>query len=276
MGGSVLLSLLAALALAAPSKPAAEGTGDEEARKLAVQSMREYNLGDFTAALRDIKRAYELSGRPVLLFNLAQCHRMLGHWKEAEFFYRGYLREKKDASNRVEVLHLIELVEAVERTTPPTETPAAPVTATPPPAATAPVPISTILPLPMPEAAPAQTATPLSPQPAATPPAPGAAQPVPSAAAPPAPPTALAEPPSRPAIPAASWWLGGSGAVAVVAGSILGGVARSNGNDDTGINHGFPVSTYNSGQYEGLAADIAWSVGGALIVAAVIVAFASH
>jgi hypothetical protein len=74
----------------------------------------------------------------------------------------------------------------------------------------------------------------------------------------------------------ATWWLGGSGAAAIAAGTVLGFVARGNGNTDTGVNHSVAGQSYVTGQYEGLTADIAWSVGGALLVSAVIVAFTSH
>ncbi len=78
----------------------------KEAERLVKQSIVEYNVGDFDSALADVTKAYKLRPVPALLFNIGQCHRALHHWEKAEFFYRGYLREKPDASNRdkVEVL----------------------------------------------------------------------------------------------------------------------------------------------------------------------------
>ncbi len=123
--------LLAALALSPTQK---------EAERLTRRSMVEYNVGDFTAALEDIKKAYELSERPELLFNLAQCHRALEHWKQAEFFYRGYLRGKPSAQNRSQVEALIaemqrHQAEAPVPLVPPAAASVAPATATALPAA---------------------------------------------------------------------------------------------------------------------------------------------
>ena len=80
----------------------------KEAERLVKQSIVEYNVGDFDAALADVTKAYKLRPAPALLFNIGQCHRALHHWEKAEFFYRGYLREKPDASNREKVEALIE------------------------------------------------------------------------------------------------------------------------------------------------------------------------
>ncbi len=229
----MISSLLLAVALVASDAPTEPGQKAAEAHRLTIQSIREYNAADFEAALRDAKQAYELSGLPAILFNLGQCHRMLGHWKEAEFSYRRYLREMKDPSNRDEVLRLIEQVKAQEQSAPMATAP----TPTTTPTAT---PTTIVLPTPVTEAAPAQ---------------------------------AVAEAPAKGGLPAATWWLGGSGALLAVGGGVLGGLARANGNTDSGV---VPGSNYAIGQYEGLTADILWGVGGALVVAAVIVAFTSH
>ncbi|HUB06117.1 MAG TPA: hypothetical protein VMB50_03910 [Myxococcales bacterium] len=235
------------LSASRPATPA-----DDEARRVTILSIREYNEGDFRSALRDAKHAYELSGRPALLFNLGQCQRALGHWKEAEFDYRSYLRETEGVRNRTEVLALIAQMQAKER-------------AAPEPEAVAPPPAS----------APAPAAAPAAPPPPET--AHENVAPAPASAVTEA---AVTEaPPSRRIAPA-TWWLGGSGVAAVVAGSIVGVLAA--GNDGSVSRSGGVVTytatgaSYVTGQYEGLSADILWSAGGALVVAAVIVAFTSH
>jgi hypothetical protein len=240
----VLHSLLLALAFAAPAAPAADAQSRDQARKLTVQSIREYNLGHYEPALTDIERAYELSGLPALLYNLGQCHRMLGHWKKAEFFYRGYLREKRDAANRAEVVHLIELVQAAEKNE------AAPTAAQQPVVAPAP-------------------AAPTSPPPLVI-------ETAPPPATPPVPAAAVTEAPDRSGPPASTWWIGGSGAALAVCGGVAGVLAGVNGNNDNGINHSVTGSAYVTGQYEGLTADVLWGVGGALIITAAIVALTSH
>jgi tetratricopeptide (TPR) repeat protein len=79
----------------------------ENAADLARRAMVEYDAGEFEKALQDATRAYEIDPRPELLFNLGQCHRALGHWKQAEFFYRGFLRQRPDAEARPKVEKLI-------------------------------------------------------------------------------------------------------------------------------------------------------------------------
>jgi hypothetical protein len=88
----------------------------KEAERLVKQSIVEYNVGDFDAALADVTKAYKLRPAPALLFNIGQCHRALHNWEKAEFFYRGYLREKPDAPNREKVEALIEEMQQKQKT----------------------------------------------------------------------------------------------------------------------------------------------------------------
>lgn len=97
-----MLVLLAALALSAA--PAGK---EAQAEELAKRSIREYEIGHLTQALADAEQAYLLDPRPVILFNLAQCHRALEHWAEAERLYRNFLRREPRAPNRAAVQKLI-------------------------------------------------------------------------------------------------------------------------------------------------------------------------
>ena len=72
--------------------------------KLAEQH---YKLGRFKDALQEYSIAYELAPLAGFLFNIGQCHRLLGNHERAVFFYEGYLREKPNARNRKAVLKLI-------------------------------------------------------------------------------------------------------------------------------------------------------------------------
>jgi tetratricopeptide (TPR) repeat protein len=72
--------------------------------KLAEQH---YKLGRFKDALAEYSKAYELAPLAGFLFNIGQCHRLLGNHERAVFFYEGYLREKPGAKNRKAVLKLI-------------------------------------------------------------------------------------------------------------------------------------------------------------------------
>jgi hypothetical protein len=51
----------------------------------------EYDVGRFEEALKDFSDAYQLKPLPGFLFNIAQCHRQLGNFERARFFYRRYL-----------------------------------------------------------------------------------------------------------------------------------------------------------------------------------------
>jgi tetratricopeptide (TPR) repeat protein len=93
------LVLLAPLLVLAPRGAHAE-TALEEARALTAQATVEYNLGRFQQALDLYTKAYERLQKPALLFNIGQCHRLLGHYEQALFFYHGFLRERPDAPNR--------------------------------------------------------------------------------------------------------------------------------------------------------------------------------
>ena len=62
------------------------------ARELFKSGTKHYSLSEYTAALNDFKEAYRLKEDPVFLYNIAQCHRLLGQHEEAARFYRAYLR----------------------------------------------------------------------------------------------------------------------------------------------------------------------------------------
>jgi tetratricopeptide (TPR) repeat protein len=106
-----MMALLASL-LVLSATPAGKA---EQAAELARRSMSEYNVGRFDVALDDATNAYLLDPRPGLLYNIGQCQRALHNWERAEFFYRGYLRDKPDASNRKAVEDLIVDMQAKQK-----------------------------------------------------------------------------------------------------------------------------------------------------------------
>lgn len=84
------LALSALIALSPLASYAAEG--DEERAKAAFQEgKQDYDLGQFKDALRHYDEAYRLDPKPAILFNIAQCHRLLGNFERAAFFYRRFL-----------------------------------------------------------------------------------------------------------------------------------------------------------------------------------------
>jgi tetratricopeptide (TPR) repeat protein len=110
--GRVLVSLALIFpgsSWAGPPSPKADAVDD--ARNYYQDALREYNLGHFSSALTAFEAAYKVSGDSVLLFNIAQCHRMLSQPREAILAYRAYLREMPNAPNREQVERLASSLE---------------------------------------------------------------------------------------------------------------------------------------------------------------------
>jgi tetratricopeptide (TPR) repeat protein len=73
---------------------------DEEARARFSAARLAYADGRFDDALEDFKRAYQLSGRPALLFNIASASDRLRRDQDALEAYEGYLAKVPDVDNR--------------------------------------------------------------------------------------------------------------------------------------------------------------------------------
>jgi tetratricopeptide (TPR) repeat protein len=93
--------VLVCAALAAHARPAARD-GDE-ARREYETGARQYELGSYEQALASFARAYDRSRNAALLFNMAACEERLGRPGEAAARLRAYLKERPNASDRVEV-----------------------------------------------------------------------------------------------------------------------------------------------------------------------------
>lgn len=102
--------LLGVCALAPLSAVGAELTGDAkaQARQKYTEGNEAYEHGEFRKALTAFDAAYQLAPLPGFLFNVAQCHRQLGAYERAAFFYRRYLAlSDKEPSNAPMVKDLI-------------------------------------------------------------------------------------------------------------------------------------------------------------------------
>jgi tetratricopeptide (TPR) repeat protein len=73
----------------------------DDARAAVDAATSEYDLGHYKESLAHFEKAYKLRHIPALLFNIAQCHRMLGELKEAAAVYRNFLI-KDPQNSRVE------------------------------------------------------------------------------------------------------------------------------------------------------------------------------
>jgi outer membrane protein assembly factor BamD (BamD/ComL family) len=78
-----------------------------EARDHYRKGIRAYELGQFDEAIREFSDAYRIKDDPVILFNIAQAHRLAGHSADALRTYRMYLMKVPSATNRPEVERLI-------------------------------------------------------------------------------------------------------------------------------------------------------------------------
>ncbi len=79
----------------------------DRAKALYAEGNQHFNLGEMAPALELYKRAYRIKPLPAFLFNIAQCHRKLGHYQEAITMYQSYLVGVPDAQNKATIESLI-------------------------------------------------------------------------------------------------------------------------------------------------------------------------
>ncbi len=70
-----------------------------------------YNLGKYAEAIAEYQAAYLISADPVMLYNIAQCHRLGDQPEEAARFFKNFLRNAPNTSRRAEVEKKIEDME---------------------------------------------------------------------------------------------------------------------------------------------------------------------
>jgi tetratricopeptide (TPR) repeat protein len=104
---SILLLTFARMAFADDSAKHAEAKIHYEAGD------RAFRLGDFDRAIKEFKASYDLSGVPLLLYNVAQSYRQKGDTKQALFFYQQFIAAgasgdaKRIAEQRVDELKVV-------------------------------------------------------------------------------------------------------------------------------------------------------------------------
>jgi tetratricopeptide (TPR) repeat protein len=129
--GVVVLAVVAA----AGSRASAADPRTEAAREHSRQGDSYYKLEKYTNAIGEYEQAYLSKPDPSFLFNIAQCHRLMGQSAEAVKFYRRFLNDAPPSSpsRAVAEKHIRDLEEASKTTStePPAATPA-PVTPLPP------------------------------------------------------------------------------------------------------------------------------------------------
>ncbi len=113
MKRSIRLVFACAVLLTLATAPAqAQPTGDKKkALALYEKGNTQYNLGRWKEAITLFTQAYEEYNAPEFLFNIAQAHRQDENCSEALFFYRRYLANKPNATNKTEVETFIKELE---------------------------------------------------------------------------------------------------------------------------------------------------------------------
>ncbi len=88
------------------------GNRDAEAKEHYEEGTKAFNLGEFKRAIEEYRKAYQAKPEPVLLYDIAQSYRLSNDLTNAVFFYRSYLRNSPNASNRREIDERIRKLEA--------------------------------------------------------------------------------------------------------------------------------------------------------------------
>lgn len=113
--GLVSLVLLAVLAMTSSQAAHAQAPGtdrEEEARAHFRLSQSHYELGHFAEAAAELERAYALSPRPDLLYNLYVARRDAGELAAAASALRQYLDEGEHIENAALLRHRLAALEA--------------------------------------------------------------------------------------------------------------------------------------------------------------------
>jgi hypothetical protein len=134
MGGSGIWS---GRALAAEeTRPKLTEAQKQEVRDRYDKATRFYYLRKYPEAVAEYEGIYLLSADPVMLYNIAQCHRQADQPEQALQFYKNYLRNAPGATNRADVEKRIaemeRLVEDRRKLASPSPAAPAPVASPPP------------------------------------------------------------------------------------------------------------------------------------------------
>jgi tetratricopeptide (TPR) repeat protein len=90
---------------------ASEGDIPPDAKEKYEEGKASFEAGDFDVAIVAFTKAYNLSGEPNLLFNLAACAERLGDAQRAIAYYMVYLEEMPDAEDAASVRERVKQLE---------------------------------------------------------------------------------------------------------------------------------------------------------------------
>src|SRR6266496_3989928 len=101
-----LAAVVAGVALMAAARPArAQMTQvqKDEVKLHYQRATRAYDLQKYTEAIDEYQKAYEISGDPPMLYNIAQAYRLADQPGQAAQYYRRFLQRMPNARNREDV-----------------------------------------------------------------------------------------------------------------------------------------------------------------------------
>ena len=76
-----------------PHKPAKQTKEQKEADRLFKNGVQLFDAQKFSEALAEFQRAYDVSPAPIVLYNIASCHREMSHYGDAVTYYQRFLTE---------------------------------------------------------------------------------------------------------------------------------------------------------------------------------------
>ena len=91
---------LSVVLLASAGAARAGDPNAEKARAHFQQGDTYFKLEKYAIALQEFEQAYLAKQDPSFLYNIAQCHRLMGNRVEAVRFYKRYLNDAPNAANR--------------------------------------------------------------------------------------------------------------------------------------------------------------------------------
>jgi len=166
--GPAVLGALLVVALPTPARAQMTQAQKDEVKLHYQRATRAYDLQKYLEAIDEYQKAYEISGDPPMLYNIAQAYRLADQPGEAVRYYRRFLQRMPNARNREDVERkiadqekLAEQRKKVEPVAPPPST----TPTKPPPIVEVKPPPPTITPSTPPEAPPAP---PIAPEPSNT------------------------------------------------------------------------------------------------------------
>lgn len=78
------------------SRPEAKTPEQKEADRHFKSGVALFKEAKYAEALAEFERAYEIAPHPLVLYNIAGCHRELSHYREAIAYYTKFLADGKD------------------------------------------------------------------------------------------------------------------------------------------------------------------------------------